>query len=444
MASDIRARLAVADPTSRTERFAETEESANRKVARQAASTGRLGLRAGTAIPCGRCEPRRASSELPRRGCAGGKSAVPETKTSAPARAHSQAVSRLMPIHLDVILQSEFTPPRRRLLDLGNALVDEGLSAEAGFTVMIRRTSISLRQIGPHFVDVGWQVDPESDAASEERIFHKQRRDLGAEFHVDRHAIRPCFHKQFGAGSRASRTSGGRRSIWRVGTDRLHHGGSEGDVWDELAVHDVEVKPLRAGAVGAESPRGRTGRSHWRAARARSFRGRVGEGAGRVNGREFGPKPFAGRSFLNGAGRQRSQHRFQDHPKVAGDEGMSGRRGMNLVRVGSVRRRHRLPPAGRESALPVPPGHLETSRIPFRKLPPMLGGICMPATTTAVAGFFAVFRMMAVRLVRVAPGDSPRNPSLPPSSSRSTSAGRRSSQSIRRSPRRWYPPLTHR
>ena len=90
-----------------------------------------------------------------------------------------------------------------------------------------------------------WRIDGQSDFFAERADLPYQRSHVIAQFDVDVHLIGagPCerFQKNFRLGTHQVHIEKqlGQRA------QRLHHGRTEGDVRHEMAVHDVEMQPIR-------------------------------------------------------------------------------------------------------------------------------------------------------------------------------------------------------
>ncbi len=75
---------------------------------------------------------------------------------------------------------------------------------------------------------------------------------IGFRFHVDRDQVRTCLHE---LREEVIRLRDHEMEVEEdiVGSvDGFHHGGAEGDVVDEMSVHDIEVQPV---ATGCDGPR---------------------------------------------------------------------------------------------------------------------------------------------------------------------------------------------
>ena len=122
---------------------------------------------------------------------------MPATNVSAPARAHSAAVWKLMPPStLDAVGQFPLAPPGLGLLDFWQRLVDEFLSAKSGID-RHHQQQINLIQMGLNLGNGRGRIDGQADFFPELLDFPDQRRDLFAKFDVNNDFVRAGLGERF-------------------------------------------------------------------------------------------------------------------------------------------------------------------------------------------------------------------------------------------------------
>src|ERR1035437_7368509 len=154
-------------------------------------------------------------------------------------------------VHFEAIVQFFRAPPRIGLLDFGQTFVNKTLPTEAGIDGH-HEEQVNLVEIRLDGSDGGGRVDGEADFFSERADFPQQRCDAFAEFDVDGDLIRPGLDEEFQQNFRFAahevHVEEKFLGVWPDGGDDF---GAEGNVGDEVAVHDVEVQPVGPGAGGA-------------------------------------------------------------------------------------------------------------------------------------------------------------------------------------------------
>jgi hypothetical protein len=146
-------------------------------------------------------------------------------------------------VHADVVSQLSVAPPRGRLLDFGQGLIDKVLPAE---TRIHRHDQefIDLLQIRLNQCDRRGRVDRQADSFAERLDLPQQGRDLVTEFHMDIELIRarPCKRLQQDFRPRTHQMHVKENLHQRA--DGLHHFRAEREVRNKMSVHDVQMQPV--------------------------------------------------------------------------------------------------------------------------------------------------------------------------------------------------------
>jgi hypothetical protein len=153
-------------------------------------------------------------------------------------------------VHTDVVIEILLVTPLVSLLDFGQRFVDEGLSPKSGVyghdeeRINLVEERLNVRN------GCGW-VDGETDLFSQGTNGPNQLCDAFAELDVNVHLIGAGFRKRFQENFRLGTHEMDVEEHFGQWTDGLHDGRAEGDVLDEMAVHDVEVQPVGRRSIGA-------------------------------------------------------------------------------------------------------------------------------------------------------------------------------------------------
>ncbi len=94
--------------------------------------------------------------------------------------------------------------------------------------------------------DRGWRVDSESHSLSQRFDFPQQVRDAVAEFDVDIHLGRASFGEWFQQNLRLGAHQMHIEKQFGKWPDRGHYRRPERDILDEMPVHNIKMKPIRA------------------------------------------------------------------------------------------------------------------------------------------------------------------------------------------------------
>lgn len=153
-------------------------------------------------------------------------------------------------IHAHVTLEAELFAPLAGLLDFGDGFVDERLTAEARID-RHDEEGVDVAEEGFHGAHGGGGIDREAGAEPEGADFPEDSFHARAQFHMDDELVGAGLleglEEDFGAGAHQVDVE----EESREGADGADDGGAEGDIGNEVAVHDVEVEPVGAGARGA-------------------------------------------------------------------------------------------------------------------------------------------------------------------------------------------------
>ena len=154
-------------------------------------------------------------------------------------------------VDFDVEVEAAASAPGGGLLDFWECFVDEGLAAEAWID---RHDEEEVDAVEERFdfVDDGGWVDGEADGFFEFANFPDEVVDFGgAEFDVDGHAVGAGFGERFEKNFRARAHEVDVEGNFGLVADDFDDLGAEGNVGDEMAVHDVEVNPVGLGFFDA-------------------------------------------------------------------------------------------------------------------------------------------------------------------------------------------------
>lgn len=187
-------------------------------------------------------------------------------------------------IDLDAVGQLFFVAPAVGLLDFGNGFVDERLAAESWIDGHDEH-QVHLTEEGADGAHGGGWVNGEAGAEAEGADFPQQTFHAGTEFDVDGELLGAGLGEGFEEDLRSGAHQVDVEELSGEGSEVGDEGGAEGQVGDEMAVHDIEVQPFGAGAGGAKDfavqpgeLRGEEGRGndHWGEANGRGQGGSTG------------------------------------------------------------------------------------------------------------------------------------------------------------------------
>src|SRR6266481_4747756 len=153
-------------------------------------------------------------------------------------------------VNANVVIQVFLVPPLVSLLDFGQRFVDECLAAEARIDSH-NQQRIYLIQVRFNQRDGSGRVDGEADLLPQRANCPDQLRDTLTKLDVNIHLIGTGFRKRFQQNLWLGTHQVDVEEHFGQWTDGLHDGRAEGDVLDEVAVHDVKVQPVVSRSIGA-------------------------------------------------------------------------------------------------------------------------------------------------------------------------------------------------
>ena len=156
-------------------------------------------------------------------------------------------------VHADAVGQILFTSPSRCLLNLGQAFADEFLSAETGID-RHHQQEINLVEKWLSSGNCRGRIDGKANFLAKRFYFLDERRNLVTEFDVNDHFIRPGFGKGFKQDFRPGTHEVNVEKQFGERADGFDDLRTEGNVWHEVTIHDVEMQPISTGSLRAFGP----------------------------------------------------------------------------------------------------------------------------------------------------------------------------------------------
>ena len=153
-------------------------------------------------------------------------------------------------IHLNAELQPHLTTPGLEPLDLGDALFDERLPAKPRID-RHHQHQVHLGQIRANRRDVRRRIHRQPHLLAHRPDAPQERVDQVAQLHVDGHGIGPGLHERLEQDLRLRAHQVNVEMPPKHLAHRLGHLRPEGDVRDEVPIHDVQMQPLRTRTLDA-------------------------------------------------------------------------------------------------------------------------------------------------------------------------------------------------
>ncbi|MEH1852878.1 MAG: hypothetical protein V7L11_14715 [Nostoc sp.] len=152
-------------------------------------------------------------------------------------------------IYADAVGQVFFAPPPFGLPDFGQAFGDKFLSAESRIDSH-HKQQINLFEKRLDGCDRSRWIDGESNFFAEGFYFVDQGWDLFTKFDVNDHFVRAGFRKGFEQDVRLGTHQVNVKEKFGEWADGLDNLRTEGNVRDEVAIHDIEVQPIGTRTFG--------------------------------------------------------------------------------------------------------------------------------------------------------------------------------------------------